>query len=305
MKIIAVYFAATDDASPPSGKVEYVDAYCSFAKTITQKGGRLVIVRGKESHRGGNRFENGWELEGDAWKSLGHSVDADLVFVKDRDIPVDPVMRRVNSPEFENLCSNKDETYAAFPEAFPETVCVGSDSELDVALERIAGDLIVAKPADGACGRNIFIGKSADLDRASLPYPLLLQEWIDMSQGIPGVCSGVHDLRIVIIAGKIALCTLRQPAGGSLIANAAQGGSIRLIPLKDIPEQALALALSIDRRLQQYPERVYSVDMGLHQRQAWKVIELNAPPGLTPPKWGSEVREYYDVLADHLLAMAS
>ncbi len=89
-----------------------------------------------------------------------------------------------------------------------------------------------------------------------------------------------------------------------LIANAAQGGSITLLAKHEIPPGALALAMSIDRGLREYSERVYCVDMGLHRGTTWKLIELNAPPGLTPPKWGSLVAEYYELLADHLLKMA-
>jgi hypothetical protein len=304
MRTIAVYFSAQDGSSPPSGNPAYVEAYELLSRIITRKGGRMIVVRGRESCLGAGRFSAGWELKGDVWQRFDEEIVADLVFVKDRDFPVDGASKRVNSLEFEDLCSNKDETYVAFPEVFPKTVLVGEEAELEAALAQIDGETIVAKPADGACGRGVYVGPRPGLDLAALPYPLLVQECIDMSQGVPGLCTALHDLRIVLVGGTLALCTLRTPKEGSLIANAAQGGSLILVPQPKIPPQALALALSIDRRLQQFPERVYSVDMALHRGTDWKVIELNAPPGLTPPKYGEGVTAYYEMLADHLLRHA-
>jgi glutathione synthase/RimK-type ligase-like ATP-grasp enzyme len=301
MFTIAVYFALADDASPPSGKAAYVHAYSRLADIVARKGGRLVAVRGKGSYEGGNRFSGGWEWDGSSWRETVGPVEADVVFMKDRDFPRDASAKRVNGLAFEDLCSEKDKTYAAFPEVFPKTALAATADLLEAALGEIQGEVIVVKPADGACGRGVFVGKRPDLDRGSLPYPVLVQECIDMSQGVPGLCTGTHDVRIVFVGGQVALCTLRTPREGSLIANAAQGGSIAIVPPEKIPPEALALALHIDSRLQVYPERVYSVDMGLHRGTEWKVIELNAPPGLTPPDAG-DVEKYYDLLADHLMA---
>jgi hypothetical protein len=304
MKTIAVYFSATDGSSPPKGKPDYVEAYRVFSRTIAGKGGKLLVLRGKETALGERRFSEYWELNGDEWIQRKEECAPDVVFIKDRDFPSSSGAKRVNSLEFEDLCSYKDKTYAVFPDVFPKTVLIGAEAELEAALAQIDGETIVAKPADGACGRDVFIGKREDLKRDGLPYPLLLQECIEMSQGIPGLCAGPHDLRIVMVGERIALCTLRTPKEGSLIANAAQGGTIHILPRDRIPAEALAIALEIDRRLQHYPERVYSVDMGLHLGAEWKVIELNAPPGLTPATH-PEVIEYYDILADHLLKMAA
>lgn len=305
MRTVAVYFAAHDDAGPPTGKPEYVEAYRLFAKAVAAKGGRMIVVRGAETALGGGKFSGAWELHGEEWVHTDDEVQADVVFVKDRDFPAHGASVRINSSEFEDLCSNKDETYAAFPDVFPVTAVAANEAEFAPALAKIRGDIVVVKPADGACGRDVYVGPRDGINPASLPYPSLVQECVDMSHGVPGLCAGVHDLRIVVIAGNVALCTLRTPKEGSMIANAAQGGTIRLLPVPDIPADALAVAMGIDRQLQRYPERVYSVDMGLHAGTTWKVIELNAPPGLTPPKWGSEVFRYYDLLADHLLAMAA
>jgi glutathione synthase/RimK-type ligase-like ATP-grasp enzyme len=183
-------------------------------------------------------------------------------------------------------------------------VVVHNHTNLAAGLQKIGGDIVVAKPVDGSCGVGVFVEKRSELASADLKYPLLLQELIDMQQGIPGLCSGPHDLRLVFVGGTFALCTLRTPAQGSLVANLSKGGSVRTLPLSEIPKEALTLAKSLDRQLQAYPERVYSIDMGLHKGTDWKVIEFNAPPGLTPPAAGEETAHYYDVLAAHLVRLA-
>ena len=303
MSTIGIYFSATDDASPPSGKPEYVQAYQTFVELLAKKGARTVIIRGPQSHVYDGCFRDTWEWKGGKWAQVPEEVPLDVVFIKDRDFPRTARVMQVNTQAFEDLCSLKDETYALFPEVFPKTVVVKEMAELSAALQQVEGDLVVAKPVDGACGRDVFIGPRAEVAAQALPFPLLVQECIDMSQGIPGHSTGAHDLRIVFVGDQVALCTLRTPPEGGLIANAAQGGSINLIPVPDIPPDALALALSIDRRLQDHPGRIYSVDMGLDKGTTWKVIELNAPPGLTPPVWG-DVSRYYELLADHLIRMA-
>jgi len=78
---------------------------------------------------------------------------------------------------------------------------------------------------------------------------------------------------------------------------------MRQISLEKVPASARNFALSIDAAFTDYPERVYSVDMGLHDGTTWKIIELNAPQGLPLPSAGDPVPQI-SLLADHLLRFA-
>ena len=170
---------------------------------------------------------------------------------------------------------------------------------------KLRSTIVAAKPPVGACGRGVVIAPRGELPAQVTEYPLLVQAFIDTSRGIPGLVESTHDLRVVVVGGIVALACVRTPPEGSLVANLDRGGSIRLLDVEGLPSDVFAIVEEVDHSLSRFPERVYSIDMGLHEEREWKIIELNAPPGMPWPEWGEEAFHYYDVLAAHLVALSA
>jgi hypothetical protein len=300
---IAIYFTAPNYNDSPFGERGYEDSYKEFARVLTERGATVFIVRSKQTYLGQSRFSKGWVYQAGEFTEVLEPFTVDVVYNKGEDYLPDDGLLLVTGPAFDQLMQ-KDKTLEFCAELLPQTFVAKNRQELEEALSKIVTDRAVAKPPDGSCGRGIVIGSKEEVLAKAEAYPLIVQAFIDTSQGIPGITSTYHDLRIVFIGGQIALSYVRTPGEGSLLANVAQGGTIKLLEPHEVPDDALTLALAVDAKLQRFPERVYSVDMGRDRDGSWKLIELNNQPGLTAPEWGREVYRYYEMLAEHLMGLA-
>jgi len=126
-------------------------------------------------------------------------------------------------------------------------------------------------------GKGIVIDSPEKLSTITLEEGVeyCLQEFIDTSKGIPGIVRGYHDLRIIIVDGEIVLCHVRTPKEGSLLANVAQGGSIREVPLEIIPSNILRRVADTQAHIdQRFDFPLYSIDFGIQNAIPF-VFELN------------------------------
>ena len=306
MPTVAVYFSGRDYHDDPFDKHDYRKAYADLGEMNVDSEADFWIVRHRETYLGQGDFAGGWRFSWGQFKREERTVHAHVVLDKKED-DHDPIVwdadtRVINDPALHAL-TMKDATYATFPDVSPRSIPVSTAEQLTEALAALPGDMAVAKPTQAAAGRGIVIAQKADIDPRSVQYPAVAQEFLDTSVGIPGIAEGVHDLRIVIVGGEVGLAYVRTPAPGSLLANVAQGGSLRLLEPGEIPEEALAIARRIDRELEQFPYRWYSVDVA-RSPVGWRLIELNSPAGLTSRKWGAGVDRYYRLLADLLVRAA-
>jgi hypothetical protein len=305
MPVIATYFTAPGFADPPFDSAGYAAAYRVLGERVRECGAEFIVIRGRNSHRGRGIFARGWRLDADGFNEVTEAFTVDVLFDKGDEWPPQGGFVTVPSKECWELCNLKHRTYGLFPHLFPATMLVRKPGGLLRALPKLRSTIVVAKPLAGACGRGVVIAPRGELPAQVTEYPLLLQAFIDTSRGIPGLVDSTHDLRVVVVGGIVAFAFVRTPPEGSLVANLDRGGSIRLLDIDGLPSGALAIVEEVDRSLSRFPERVYSIDMGLHEEREWKIIELNAPPGLPWPEWGNEVFHFYDILAAHFVAMSA
>ncbi len=301
-KRVGIFFSAPGFDDAPFDNTDYKKSYHDLAEIIAKRGGQCIIVRGAETFLGAGAFSHGWVYEYGVFRTTDGPVQLDVIYNKGEAFQADAETAMVNDPHVDALCRNKERTIGQFPAFFPKSKLVTSVSDLNGALGSLSGDTLVVKPTDGWGGHGVWVGDRGEAYQKVERYPALIQEFIDTSKGIPGIVDGKHDLRILIVGGKLALCYVRTPPDGSAVANLAQGGKIILVPDDKIPPEALAIAMSIDAEIGKAGKRVYSVDMGLHDGREWKLFELNPQPGLTSMKWGEGVQRYYEYLADELLS---
>ncbi|NTW46057.1 MAG: hypothetical protein HGB18_03345 [Candidatus Moranbacteria bacterium] len=169
--------------------------------------------------------------------------------------------------------------YGHLSDFMPKNITIRSKEELRSALDEFdAGDIVVLKPSKGMQGNGILIGPASEIALSTLEpeKEYSLQEFVDTSKGIPGVIDGRHDLRIIIVEGQIVLCHVRTPKEGSFLANVAQGGSIREVPLKEIPAFILDRVSEIQESIDtEFDLPLYSIDFGVAGGKTPFVFELN------------------------------
>jgi glutathione synthase/RimK-type ligase-like ATP-grasp enzyme len=208
----------------------------------------------------------------------------------------------LNPKAVTKLGSDKTEMYRAFGDMQPYSMTVHSKQQLERAFRKLATDKVVVKDPTGYGGTGVIIGTRDEVRRklaeAPLSYPLLAQELMDTSVGVPGLVEGVHDMRLIIGGGRIWSCYIRQPKKGELRANVALGGSFQYIPRHKIPRQAIFLAHKIDAHFGFQP-RHYAIDFA-NTDEGWKLIELNANPGLVPSSYAPETAYEMSHLANYL-----
>ncbi len=300
MKTIAVFFSAPGYADYPFDDDYYVQAYHELAHLLQKKGARFVIVRGQDSYMGGNRFAHCWRFDGTTFKYEEAPVEVDLIYDKGY-FKHDEGATLLNDPVMNDICTDKFKTYELFPRICPRTAVVHDEAEKNELIKEF-NDIVVGKPLDNEGGKGVIIDRP-DIVRESIKsYPYLLQEFLDTSAGIPGIIDAMHDLRMVIVNGEIAVSYVRSPAAGKKVSNVAQGGTQTEVPVREIPKEARALAKAVDDVFASYPRRVYSVDCARDANGTWKLIELNSKPGITRAYEGPDHVRFLDLLTDALLS---
>ena len=102
----------------------------------------------------------------------------------------------------------------------------------------------------------------------------------------------MHDLRIVIVNGKVVWCHVREPVGDSFLANAAQGGNLTEVDYEKVPESVKEMVKKVSKLfLEKYDNPIYSLDFGINKDGTPKIFEINDQMGF--PRWEMKNRENF------------
>lgn len=287
MRTLLIYSTTLED--------DYKPYYEILAKEFARGGGEMLFAMPPDILIAPSTFSGALRIA-DGWTRVEGPIAVDAIFNKSLS-PFKPEDGWIiNHPVLDAAC-DKDDTAALFAAFCPRSTIVGSADALRPALETLRTDTIVMKPTSSYGGDGVWIGPRSDMPTPAT-FPVVIQEFIDTSGGIPGVCEGRHDLRLITLGGRLVDCYVRRPAKDGYLSNVAQGGSIKQVPLDAVPESAKQLATKIDAAFSNFPDRIYSADMGLDSDGTWKLIELNSPPGL--PQHEEETGTQLKILADFL-----
>lgn len=304
--LVAVYFTDPEPMGAPFNKQNgsYMRGYLELAREIADLGGRCCFVRGSDTFVGAGTFTRCfWPEDGNIREEQG-PIQADIVLNKGEDQEFDDGTKVVNDPQFHAFCNDKPATYRTFKDVSPVSIVVRTKLQLENAVKRVPGEKIVAKPVAGAGSRGVVIGSREEVLAAEHTYPIVVQEWIDTSAGIPGICEGRHDLRFIIIAGILALVAVKSPEPGKLVYGLSQGGSFRILDDGEVPLDAWEMVEAIDGRLDHFPSRYYSIDVARRADGKWFLIELNSPAGMNEEAEHDGVHREHELLARLLLREA-
>ena len=262
--------------------------YEQLQKAGLHRGFQFYFVSASSYDSSLKQFDEGWTYVDQQWQ-LEQSIIPDLIYdkISNRLIPelfsilssISQQYRFVNSLEFTMLVSNKLYTSLLFPEYCQPYQFIVNQEQLRAMASRYP-DRIVLKQMRHSSGDDVYIVSGAELQSLQVSYPILLQQFVDSSAGIPGLITGLHDLRVMCINDRIVHSYIRQPATGSLLANIAQGGSVTLLELSQIPDSVLAITSVIQQRLAVFFPAIYTIDFLFDADGRPWIIELNTKPGM-------------------------
>jgi glutathione synthase/RimK-type ligase-like ATP-grasp enzyme len=308
MKITIAFFVRNLDAEkyPFSVRDLYYYSYQEYLLALKRAGAEVYFVTGNDSYLGDGRFSRAWTInavsEVKDFQSVGE-IKADVVFEKGGFEGTDVLV--VNDPRLRPMLENKLVMYEQFGEYQPKSMICHNEAEVHAAIEAIPGEMVVVKNPTGNGGKRVYIAKKAEMKvPEDETYPLLVQEFLDMSEGTPGLAKGVHDLRLLMAGGEVIGATLREPEAGKLYANVSQGAAERLVARSDIPAEVRVLARKIDARLVEGLSadlpRYYAIDFA-RGKQGWRLVELNSKPGLFREANGPLARQFMNSFAQYLV----
>lgn len=253
-------------------------------------------------------FKYAWifDTKNKKWKRA-YNIKPDLVYDKTKSIP-EAFMKisriRADYPffncmEFSKIVDDKFVISMLFPEWCKKNKLIRDAKDLSRAFEKMpANKKLVLKPVNLSGGENVFIGTKkeimAGIKKAKIKVAdWMLQDFIDSSNGIPGVMRGVHDLRLVLIDEKISYSYYRKPASGSLLANLAQGGSMEIVPINKLPQNLFPIIKKANMLFSGFEHKIYALDVMFDREQRPWIVELNSMPGMYFAKGQEDIRNRF------------
>lgn len=189
--------------------------------------------------------------------------------------------RFVNNLRFTYMLDNKLITSMIFHKWSKKSWIVNNPEKLKNIIPKIRSRKFVIKPISESGGRDIQILRKEDaLEKITFSNDYIIQEFIDSSSGVPGICENMHDLRLVFVNNKIIYAYIREPAEGNYLANLSQGGSLSIVPLDKIPHSLNPIIRCANRVFETFNPRIYSIDFMFDENKRPWIVELNSMPGL-------------------------
>jgi glutathione synthase/RimK-type ligase-like ATP-grasp enzyme len=301
VKTIVIFTRTIDPDGYPFNDDYHWNAYYDLLLALRARGAAAYFATDNSTYKGGGVFSRVYGADTkvplDKLEPT-ENVRADLVFEKGGF--TGEGVKVLNPPFVHKIAASKAETYRHFAKYQPKSIIAEDLASLKRAFEDLPGELIVVKEPESNGGRAVQIGPKAEvLERLPQAYPLIVQEFVDTSVGVPGLVDGIHDIRVKIGGGRIFGGMVRQPAPGEYRANLAQGGTSRHLTADELPEEPLRIAREIDCFFEKH-DRYYAIDFA-NTAQGWKMIELNSKPGLSPQAISPAAKQVTQQLADYLI----
>lgn len=262
------------------------EIFSLLLKTGIKHNFQAYLSRYEYYNKRSRKLRKAWTFEEGRWKQVKDKrVDLFYYHGKTRGIVEEckKIQKIINLPtinhlELEQVCDDKLLTYNIFPELSPKTFMVNDFYELQRIIHYVKSKKVVLKPRFGSNGRGIVILDKNKL-RNGIKKDTIVQEFVDSSNGVLDV-KKTHDLRVIIVDGKINHSYIRVPKYKNLLCNAYLGAKKIFIKNDEIPSSILKRIKKIDSHFQHYGPRIYSADFAMDENNKPWLIELNSKPGM-------------------------
>lgn len=255
------------------------ESYSYFSGLADEEGVNLLVAKYTWYDKG--RLEKAWVFN-DGWERV-EDVELDVVHDKFKSDEETLELKRsiaedlaiINDPDLEILCKDKLRTFERFQKYTPET-WKASDENIEEMLEEYGKIVLKPRRAYGAEGIYIIEERNEIPDIEKSEY--IVQRFIDSSGGIEGLVDGSHDLRGIVVNGKLLGAYIRYNED-SEISNVSEGGEKKALSLEEFPEDAREIVQEVIEELD-YSPAIFSVDFFYDEDGEPWIIELNGKPGL-------------------------
>lgn len=303
MKKVATFLKLPKITDYPLSKEDYLQSYFELRNQVLEQGMDFYIVRGQQTYSGNGKFSQSWQFTNDRQLVAAGEVTADVIFDKGEFVS-DQFSKVFNAAFINDVCTDKWKMYQLFHEYCPATYLVHEQAELQPILAKVSTKLAVIKPVDGEEGQGVYIDLQENLLKNEYVYPVLVQEFLDSSPGIPHIVEGLHDFRVALVDGEIHYSYVRTPPQGSYLANVARGGRFAMVKPADVPQAAQEICKKIHSTMGAYGHSFYGIDFAFTP-QGPKIIEMNSRLGLLPNKDSEEFVTLKEKLAEIFYDMAT
>lgn len=307
--------AAFADKTKPFRMRNISRVHATFSRKAKEHDMNVFYAFHKEFENG--KLKNCWYRQNNRWK-LTFNQKIDIVYSrfagsiyktnrKDKNAElfkykVAEQVSMANHPLIDEFCWDKTIIAEALGEHCPKTFLVNTGAGLSTVLPEIKSDKVVIKPRYGSLGNQVIITEKDNLP-GLIDKNTIVQEYIDTTKGIKGIVNGVHDMRLVMINGKLDHAHIRMPRKGLLTANIALGGKKFFIENKMVPKKAKAIAKKVDKLLKNFYPRIYSVDFVFNEKGIPYIVECNSQPMIDKYAFGKYAMiDFYDRILDALKA---
>ena len=305
MKKVGICFSKDLQGQDPLGHiVTKIRVYLRLLD-LMQKEGWEAYVLTRKTYKGGGIFDGGWQYRDGNFSLTKERIKIDLVYDRTGGIffpPENDSLEVVNKRQFKILCWDKWATYKEIGGYMPATFLIESENDIPAILPKIKTEKVVLKPYNGLKGVGVFIGRKSDALGFHFPEKYeryIAQEFVDTTSGIPGITSGMHDLRVAVINGKAVWCHVRVPKKGTFTANAAQGGTLTEVDYEKVPSAIKNIVSEVSKKFtERYDNPIYSLDFGINSDGNPLIFEINDQIGF--PKWEMKNRDkFLNALVDN------
>jgi glutathione synthase/RimK-type ligase-like ATP-grasp enzyme len=298
-KKVGIMFSKDFEGVKPLGHIGVKNPVYIRLLELCKEEGWEVYVLTKKTYQGGGIFNGVWLFENGEFSQVFTPTKIDLVYDRSGGVKFPPQGDNetiwVNQRDFKLLAWDKFATSKVIGEYMPQTFSIDSKKDLPKVLSKLKTDWVVLKPFNGLKGIGIFIGpkdKALEFEFDPKYNQYIAQEFVDTSEGITGITSGKHDLRVVIVNGTPVWCHVRVPAGESFLANAAQGGNLTEVEYDNIPESIKKIVKKVSTIFtSNYDNPLYSLDFGVGADGTPYIFEINDQMGF--PKWEMDKRDNF------------
>lgn len=289
-KTVLVLFGKGDQhAEIPFNNSEYQVAYELLYTMCEEQGIRMCRASYEWYDDQENVFTSAWvfDTKNQAWRMV-QNITPDLIYDKTatgaeahaRKLVIAQTYPFLNDLNFTKLIDDKFLTSLIFSKWSKKCWYISSQSELESILPSIETKKIVVKPVGDSGGRGVFIVDKNDLSNVEFTQETIVQEFIDSSQGIPGICESTHDLRLVFVGEKLIYAYTREPQTGSFLANVSLGGTLTIVSVEDVPQSLEPVLAFVHAAFDAFPDRVFTVDFMFDEHGKPWIVECNSMPGL-------------------------
>lgn len=308
MKNVLILYGRSDwQKSKPFENKRYQYSYEYFYDLCLRDGIQMYRASYEWYDYEKNIFKYAWVFEGigGCWKKI-NNIKPDIIYDKTtgrlevhyKKELIRPHYPFINDIFFTMTIDDKFITGLIFAKWSKKSWIVRNNKELLRFSKNIRTSKIVIKPIAKSGGKGIIIISKSKLKEVRIKEEMIIQDFIDSSQGVPGVTSGLHDLRLVFVNSKLVYSYIRKPKKGSYLANLAQGGSLIIVPNKKIPKSVRPIIRYANQVFESYEPRIFTIDIMFDKsRRPW-IVELNSMPGLyfTPAEKPSMMKMYGELL---------